>query len=142
MIIFLIILFICTIVNLCFHIIVLSKLVDFQLGQTTVIDLCFHLENNYVKPLIYLHHGMTLTSILAIKKAWPIFLLDLLMSLNIIYIQTNANSKRAQIFEPATIVRDISKLKIRHLAALGINFISSIYLLVITLLTIFGKKHE
>lgn len=112
-----------------YHFSILQRLVNFQLDQTSPIQLCINLEQN-VLPITICNCAVIFLSIFIFKSSWPIFLTFSLILLYSYHLKQRAKSKKSQIFDPVTIVRDIDKIKIRHVIALAISLLIAIYCLI------------
>lgn len=117
------------IVLIFYHFSILQKLVNFQLDQTSPIELCINLEKN-VLPITIANCAVIFLSIFIFKSAWPIFLSTLIILIYTYHLKKRAKSKKSQIFDPVTIVRDIDRIKIRHVFALAFALLIAIFCLV------------
>ncbi|KAK8882306.1 hypothetical protein M9Y10_044948 [Tritrichomonas musculus] len=109
-----------------YHFSILQRLVNFQLDQTSPIDLCIDLEKN-VLPITVSNCAVIFLSLFMFKSDWPIFFAYLFMLLYTFHLKERAKSKKSQIFDPVTIVRDIDSIKIRHVIALSVSLFLAIF---------------
>lgn len=109
-----------------YHFSILQRLVNFQLDQTSPIDLCIDLEKN-VLPITVGNCAVLFLSLFMFKSDWPIFFAYLFMLIYTFHLKERAKSKKSQIFDPVTIVRDIDSIKIRHVIALSVSLFLAIF---------------
>lgn len=114
------------IILMSYHFSILQRLVNFQLDQTSPIDLCIDLEKN-VLPITVGNCAVIFLSLFMFKSDWPIFFAYLFMLIYTFHLKERAKSKKSQIFDPVTIVRDIDSIKIRHVIALSVSLFLAIF---------------
>lgn len=114
------------IILMSYHFSILQRLVNFQLDQTSPIDLCIDLEKN-VLPITVGNCAVLFLSLFMFKSDWPIFFAYLFMLIYTFHLKERAKSKKSQIFDPVTIVRDIDSIKIRHVIALSVSLFLAIF---------------
>ena len=113
------------IILICYHFSILQGLVNFQLDQTSPINLCIELEK-HILPIIICNCFTLFLSLIIFKSAWFIFLINLFVIIYIFHLKKRSESKKTQIFDPVLIVRDIDIIKMRHFIAVGISLFLSI----------------
>lgn len=118
---------------LTMHLLILNALMEFEVDHVNPIDLCSTLEKR-VNPVLALQSAFTFCSILDPKRGWPLFIFNFLITIAIIYLK---RSKR-QIYEPMTIVRDMSQIEGRHIVCIVVCAVSFVYTLVQTLFVAFA----
>lgn len=111
---------------------IMTKLIDFEVDHVNPIDLCSTIEK-LVKPFIILDSINVLITLIEIKTCWILFLMNgAILAQTVIMKQ-----KKHRIFEPMTIVRDMSKTKGQIIIVLVVSSISFIIALVQTLFAAF-----
>ena len=110
------------------YFIIINDIVDFQIDHINPIDISATLEK-FIKPVIYLHAGISAACILDFYHNWPILIVNALIAGYFI-----KKTQKRRYFEPLTIVRDANSHKYTFIGCLVATIISFIYLLVLTII--------
>ena len=110
----------------------MTDLMDFESDHKNPLDLCYQLEKR-VMPIIYIEGISALLCLTDVRNSWGVFL----GRLAIIGVTLMMKKKTKRFFDPITIVRDMQKIKIRHVAFIVISVVSIVWILIGMMLTLF-----
>lgn len=119
-------------VEMIYQTIIVNSLIDFEIDHVNPLDMCSQLEKK-INPVMGICAGISLISLLDIGKTWLIIIAHLAIIGTIFY--TKNVTRKNRVFDPMLIVRDMTKIKTRHIVFLVIELIAVIYCLIQAILT-------
>jgi hypothetical protein len=111
-----------------FNVLITFQIVESEMTRVSPIDLCAALDWCVV-PLIIAQSVTILCTVPVFSRAWPIAVIGIVMIARVYTVRRR--QKRSGYFDPATIIRDCYRLKVRHGIAVAVHFLCVLYCIVV-----------
>lgn len=118
--------------GMVFQVMIISDLLDFEADCRNPLDLCCQLDSR-VMPILVIEGVAAVLTLGDLRRSWALLIGRLAIILVTLKMRT-----RKRFFDPMTIVRDMSKIKIRHAIFAGIGVISVVWTLLAMVFTLFS----
>ena len=115
-----------------FHLIIVSHLIEFEVDHVNPLDLAYSLER-WITPILACEGAAGLLCLTHFLFGFPVALIHVIIIGYLLYIK----KQKGRIFDPMTIVRDLSSTKLRHILCAAFSAMSMAWILIVVILGLF-----
>lgn len=112
--------------------IIVSHLIEFEVDHVNPLDLAYSLER-WITPILTCEGAAGLLCLTHFLFGFPVALIHTIIIGYLLYIK----KQKGRIFDPMTIVRDLSSTKLRHILCAAFSAMSMAWILIVVILGLF-----